>query len=197
MLLSSLPPVLTPIQKATFKKVQAFILANPKPTAAASLTLDQRFSAKDRRILQSLADDLHLELAWDQVNEKDDSIVVATFQADVVDGVSSDESSSDEKKEGGNGEAEAGEGDEATMRVLKKWAKAKVVEEDEEDAEEAYDKKVEEAMEEWKKGYYKVRLILSPRVQVFSVQRRFPLSCFDRFLPPYRTSHLTVVSFVR
>lgn len=89
--------------------------------------------------------------------------MVATFQAAVVDGVSSDESSSDEKKkEGGKGEAEGGEGDEATMRVLKKWAKAKVVDEDDEDAEEAYDKKVEEAMEEWKKGYYKVRLVRVP-----------------------------------
>jgi 5'-3' exoribonuclease 1 len=140
--------VLTPAQKATFQSVQDFVLAHPKPTASALLVLTQRFSAKDRRILQALADDLLLDLAWDQTDKDDQPIVVATFQAAIVDGVSDEDSSS-----------AGGEGDEATQRVLAKWDKAKVVSDDgEADAEEAYERKVADALEEWKRGYYKEKL---------------------------------------
>ena len=129
--------MLTQSQRATLKSVQEFIFDNPKPTATASLVLHQRFSAKDRRILQALADDLLLDLAFDQTDENDNPIVVATFQAALID-TAADEDSSDD-----------GEGAEATQRVLAKWSKAKVVADTaEDDAENAYEQKVADALEE-------------------------------------------------
>lgn len=49
------------------------------------------------------------------------------------------------------------EGDEALERVIKKWEKAKVVEDEDDAAAEAHDRKVTEQLEDWKLSYYKVR----------------------------------------
>jgi hypothetical protein len=75
-------------------------------------------------------------------------IVVVTFKAASLEGVSDEDES---------GEDEGEEGTEALKRVLKKWEKAKIVEETEENVQAAYETKLTAELEEWKRGYYQVR----------------------------------------
>lgn len=153
-------PALTKSQKAVYLQIKAFVLANPKPTAASRLVLTQPFSAPDRRIVQQIAEDLHLDLAWDERDDQDRPILVATFMAAVLAGTSdTDDDENDETEE------DETEGAEALARVLKKWDKAKTVEDEVPNAEAAYDQKLQEEMELWKRGYYKVCLCL-PAVEV-------------------------------
>lgn len=169
--------VLTKPQKTLFEELKAFVRSHPKPTANDKLVLTRpSFHARDRRALQDMAEDLQLDLAWDEEAVEDQPIVVARFGALTLAGVSDDEDEKEDEvlklrlaalglKDGLDGGAKAAvpvkEGDEALERVIRKWDKAKVVEDEDDDAEEQHERKVTEQLEEWKIAYYKVRSVCS------------------------------------
>ena len=153
--------VITKDQKKVLTEIKKFVTKHQmKPTAEDKCTFVNNFSARDRRFVQELADSLHLRATWDEVDEYGQSLLVLRFD---MEGVSDNEDEEEDDVEDGEWESE-GEGDLAVQRVFEKYNKAKVVENTVEDFEESYEETVQQKMEEWKKGYYKVRdghLILS------------------------------------
>lgn len=133
-----------------------------KPTSGDRCVFVNTFSAKDQRFLQELSDDLHLHTTWDETDDYGQPIVAMTFN---LEGVSEDGTAEEEEQDGewqSEDEAED-EGDVAIQRVFAKYAKAKVVENTVENFEEHYEETMKEKLEEWKRGYYKVRRDLSPQ----------------------------------
>ena len=170
--------VLTPSQREIFEKVQKFVLQQRDVGASGKvqrLELLNDFPARDREFINGLAEDLHLELAWDEYDENDDNIV--TFyppgildqpqqDPDEPDGVGVEDKVGDaEEGEGDEGDWISDEEDEearnAVDRVLDKYRKAKVVEHAGADFEERYQQALKEKMDEWKRSYYMVRPTLS------------------------------------
>jgi 5'-3' exoribonuclease 1 len=152
--------VLTLSQREIFDKVQRFVLQQRDVGAskAARLELRNDFPAKDREFINSLAADLHLELAWDEYDENDHNIVTFCLPGtseephanhEDEDGVNEDEWVSDEEDE---------EARNAVDRVLDKYRKAKVLEHASEDFDERHEQALKEKMDEWKRSYYTVRL---------------------------------------
>ena len=78
------------------------------------------------------------------------------------DGTGSPQAIADEGADGDEGwedESEVSEDPEASAavdRVLKKYERADVVEEEEEDFDVRHDRALQERMDQWKRGYYKV-----------------------------------------
>lgn len=117
-----------------------------------------------------MADDLQLDLAWDEEAVADQPIVVARFGALTLAGVSDDEEDAEDEvlkarmaalgvqdATDDGAPAKSREGDEALERVIRKWEKAKVVDDEDDQAAELHDQKVTEQLEDWKLSYYKVR----------------------------------------
>lgn len=100
------------------------------------------FPARERKFISTLATDLHLDVAWDEYDDEDQNLVV--FRIPEQEGQSSD---SDEDLEAR----------EAVDRVLRKYEKAKVMDDDEDgDFDERHDRAVQEKMNDWKRSYYRV-----------------------------------------
>lgn len=157
------PTVLTRPQRDIFDKVKKFILENrrsesvsPSQMRAARLALPNTFPARERKFISTLSDDLNLAVAWDEYDDNDQNLVTIRFP-----GVGAEEAE-DEGAGDGEGEWEDvdegdEEGQEAVDRVLKKYAKAPVMNDDEEgDFERRHEQGVKEKMDEWKRNYYTV-----------------------------------------
>ncbi|OBZ66144.1 5'-3' exoribonuclease 1 [Grifola frondosa] len=136
--------VLTKSQREIFDQVKAFVLARRNLTAIehagrSPLTMPNSFPARDRQFIAKLAEDLHLSLAWDEYDEQDQNLVTWRFP--------------DEDDE----ESRA-----AVDRVLNKYEKAKVMEDDKEgDFDRRYEMSLKDKMDEWKRTYYKGKLEIS------------------------------------
>ena len=133
-----------------------------KPTASDRCTFVNTLSARDRRFLQELADSLHLQATWDELDGYGQPLVVLSFN---MEGVSEDGETEEDAEQEDDGEwqseDEDTEGDVAIQRVFSKYDKAKVVENTVEDFEDSYEEKMQVNMDEWKRRYYKVRSIHS------------------------------------
>lgn len=156
--------VLTLSQREIFDKVQRFVLqqrggGGGASGKAARLEILNDFPARDRSFINSLAADLHLELAWDEYDENDRNIV--TFSVPVPGSLEEPRADLEGEDEGDEDEWVSDEEDEearnAVDRVLDKYRKAKVLEHPSEDFDERYEKTLKEKMDEWKRSYYMVR----------------------------------------
>lgn len=169
---------MTMSQKSMFDKVQAFVLAllEMPRKEADRLEFVNTLPARDRTFIQDLADSLHLDLIWDEVDEYGQSLVVVGpgmlavkpkrdgEEDDDADGgkktpVSDEESTDEDDKAKDSSSDDDAEGKEAVMRVLAKYNKAKVIENLAEDAQQSYDSALREKMDDWKKMYYRVSSI--------------------------------------
>ena len=131
------------------------------------LAVPNTFPARDRAFITKLAGDLHLSLTWDEYDQQDQNVVTFRFPSPipdhVVDGSSSNSDDGEWEDEDDATEAEA---ENAVDRVLAKYGKMKIKDDDEEgDFDERYERKVKEKMDTWKREYYRVsrlHLFLKP-----------------------------------
>lgn len=166
-------PVLTKPQRIIFDEVRTFIFSQRKPSKGPrpeSLTMPNIFPARERRFITDLAAELHLDVSWDEYDDEDQNLVVFRLpganhdnsnnngspQAVAEEGADGDEGWEDESEESEDPEATA-----AVDRVLKKYERADVVEEEEDDFDVRHDRALQERMDQWKRGYYRVWPIIS------------------------------------
>lgn len=162
-----LNPVLSKIQRSIFDKVKAFVLEHRAPGSEAHqrksrLTMLNDFAAGDRKFIGQLAEDLHLSITWDEYDDYDQNVITWRFPGELEEPVPEN----GEAKVVGEGEVEDDEAWEdeedeesraAVDRVLNKYDKAKVAEDDKEgDFDARYEMSIIEKMNEWKRTYYKV-----------------------------------------
>lgn len=123
----------------------------------ARLAMPNTFASRDRKFITKLAGDLHLSLAWDEYDQQDQNIVTFRFPSAMLDSEVEEDDGNEEdgewedEVEGADAEAES-----AVDRVLTKYSKMKVTEDEEDDFDVRYEKKVTEKMDAWKKEYYRV-----------------------------------------
>lgn len=158
--------VLTGPQRIIFNEVKEFIISNRNRSAKrdAKLTMPNTFSARERKFIGNLAAELHLEISWDEYDDEDQNLVTWRIpgaaestpeQSEVVNGEHSNDA--DGQWEDVDTEDEQ-ESNEAVDRVLQKYEKAPVKDDDEEgNFDERHERAVQEKMNEWKRGYYRVR----------------------------------------
>lgn len=127
----------TPAQKNILKQMKKYFLspANKDPTTRQPLDLSSTLPARDRKFVQQLATDLHLEWATKEDGDGD-RFIQLTF-SDMNGDESEDEESVD-----------------ATARVLKRYDNARVEEATPEEAQEQLRKRYDEKFVEWKDKYY-------------------------------------------
>ncbi|WWC63302.1 uncharacterized protein I303_105902 [Kwoniella dejecticola CBS 10117] len=154
--------IITKDQQKILNQVKQFVSKHQsKPSPSDRCVLVNNFTARDQRFVQELGDELHLVTTWDEVDDYGQNLVVMTFN---LEGVSEDGGSAEADNEADGEEWESEEEDEdsegalAIQRVFAKYNKAKVVENVVEDFEEAYEEKMKENLDDWKKRYYKEKL---------------------------------------
>jgi 5'-3' exoribonuclease 1 len=156
--------VLTQPQREIFDKVKAFVLEHRKTTPSQSrsamLSMPNTFPARERKFIGTLAEDLHLSVMWDEYDDDDQNLVVWRFPGALEEPLPEVEG---EQVNGDEGEWEDEDEDEdeesraAVDRVLKKYEKAQVMDDDEGGGFDArYERSLKEKMDEWKRNYYKV-----------------------------------------
>ncbi|KAJ7767544.1 exonuclease II [Mycena olivaceomarginata] len=141
--------VLTRPQREIFDKVKAFVTENKteRERGTAVLAMRNDFAARERKFVGTLAEDLHLSLRWDEFDDEDRNLVTWRFPGALL--------------EEGDEEEDA-EGRAAVERVLKKYEKAHVFDDDEGGGFDArHERSINEKMDEWKRGYYKGKLEIS------------------------------------
>ena len=149
-----------------FDQVKQFVLDRRNLSSAddqkrAPLTMVNDFPARDRVFITKLAEDLHLTTTWDEYDDEDRNLVTWRFPGELDEpspesGHPSDEDNSDDWEDEEDEESRA-----AVDRVLAKYGKAKVAEDDKEgDFDARHENSIKEKMDEWKRGYYKVRILL-------------------------------------
>ncbi|KAL5525520.1 hypothetical protein ACEPAG_6856 [Sanghuangporus baumii] len=169
--------VLTAPQRIIFEEVKSFVLSHRKSHVASSteelldaLRMPNTFPARERRFIADLAAELHLEVSWDEYDDEDQNLVVfrlpgttesaktASDEAVIEENGGDDDGDEwvDESEESDDPEAVA-----AIDRVLTKYERAKVVEEEEEDFDTRHTRAVQERMDEWKRNYYREKLEIS------------------------------------
>lgn len=154
--------VLTASQRKIFDQVKAFVHERRKLSAAQQasqppLTMPNTFPARDREFVTRLADDMHLSITWDEYDE-DQNLVTWRFPGQLEEPIPEDGDAGEADDEEWEDEEEE-ESRIAVDRVLNKYEKAKVAEEDKEgDFDARYELSIKEKMDEWKRGYYKVNI---------------------------------------
>ena len=171
----TLSPVLTAPQHIIFEEVKAFVLSHRKGYSASpgeevhdALRMPNTFPARERRFIADLVEDLHLEVSWDEYDDEDQNLVVFRLPGTTKpenghngevaveeNGGDDDDDWVDESEESDDPEAIA-----AVDRVLAKYGRAKVVEEEEEDFDTQHSRAMQERMDEWKRNYYRVSLLM-------------------------------------
>lgn len=155
--------VLTLSQREIFDKVQKFVLQQREVGSGgkgARLEMVNDMPARDREFINSLAADLHLDLAWDEYDDDDQNLVTFRLpgtaeepQADVEEVDAAGENEGDWVSDEDDEEARN-----AVDRVLKKYRNAKVLEHaTSEDFDDRYEQALKEKMDDWKRSYYMVR----------------------------------------
>ncbi|KAJ3565351.1 hypothetical protein NP233_g7682 [Leucocoprinus birnbaumii] len=135
---------LTISEKAILDEVKAFALSDQ--ATPSSLTMPNVFSARERRFIQKIAEDLDLEVEWDGYGESGDSIVVWTHRE-----VSEDDDITDlspvTQLPKSDWEDDSDSSDDGN------WQKQVF--------EAQYDQSVKRKLAEWKKNYYGDKLRIS------------------------------------
>ncbi|KAG8833381.1 hypothetical protein FRC17_010777 [Serendipita sp. 399] len=108
------------------------------------LSFVNSFPARDRTFLTKIAADLKLSLSWDEYDNQDRNLAV--LRVPQLDQEEDEEDSSDDE-----------EGQIAVDRVLNKYKRAKILE-DEGTAEERYEVALKSRMDNWKRDYYRDKL---------------------------------------
>jgi 5'-3' exoribonuclease 1 len=131
---------ITPLQKGILKEVKKYVMApgNSDPASRQPLDMNPSLPARDRKFVQQLAVDLHLEWKTTE-NEDGDRFIRLEFPAKAE----GDEDSDDE------------EGHLAMMRVLKRYEHARVEDLTAENAQQAMQKKYDQKFIQWKDKYYR------------------------------------------
>ncbi|TRM64823.1 exonuclease II [Schizophyllum amplum] len=173
--------VLTRPQRDIFDEVQKFVLEGRENGnyKTAKLLMKNDFAARERKFVGELAEELHLCLTWDEYDMMDEeveggvNVVVWRFPGALEEPVPEPTKEVGETEVATNGdstapaEAAAAEEDEsedeesraAVDRILKKYAKAPVHDDDEGGGFDArHDRAMEEKMDEWKRNYYRGKL---------------------------------------
>jgi 5'-3' exoribonuclease 1 len=155
-----LSSVLTKPQREIFDEVKAFVLENRGgPVNRPALTMPNDFSARERAFVDRLAEELHLGLTWDEYDEEDVNVVTwrlpeAVEQHSTLNGNGVDENVNDEDEWEDEDDEESHA---AVDRVLQKYEKAQVMDEDADGGFDArYEQSVKLKMDEWKREYYRV-----------------------------------------
>ena len=131
--------VMTTAQREIWKQIKEYVKKRP----AHSLDLASTLPAADRKFVQDLAEDLHIE--WRTV-ENDDG--VRHMQLSFPSNRAAD------LEEGGD-EEEDEESQLAILRVVKKYDSAQVLDVSKEQAKAEMDRQYESKFQEWKDDYYK------------------------------------------
>jgi 5'-3' exoribonuclease 1 len=181
--------VLTRPQREIFDKVKAFVTTNrgERERSTALLAMYNDFPARERKFISTLAEDLHLGLRWDEFDEEDRNLVTWRFPGAVLQEEQGEAGRDADggKQNGHQGQGQGQDGDEADWedvdgddddddddaegraaveRVLRKYEKAHVAEDDEGGGFDArHDRSIQEKMDEWKRGYYQVRVPYASR----------------------------------
>jgi 5'-3' exoribonuclease 1 len=128
---------MTPAQKNILKQVKKYFLApaNKDTTTRQPLDLSPTLPAGDRKFVQQLAADLHLD--WSTKEDEEGNRFIQLAFPNTTDGEPEDEESID-----------------ATARVLKRYDNARVEEATPEEAQQQLRKRYDEKFVEWKEKYY-------------------------------------------
>jgi 5'-3' exoribonuclease 1 len=135
--------VMTSAQKELWKDIKKFVLTREEE----KLDLPVSLPAKDRKFVQDLADDLHIQ--WKTVEDDNGE---RHMQLLFPEKLAEDENDDEEDEESQL----------AILRVSKQYDKARVVDVSAEEAKAAAEKKYQEKFEEWKDNYYKGKFEWSP-----------------------------------
>ncbi len=130
-------------QKDLFKQVKKYVnsRADDPSVPKASFDLPPNLNAGDRKFIQELAEDLHLQ--WKSVaNDEGEKHLQLDFPRKLQ-GDKDDEDVEDE------------EASIALLRVIKRYDNAKIVDVTAEEVQEQVNKKYEEKFQTWKNKYYK------------------------------------------
>ncbi|KAJ7785537.1 exonuclease II [Mycena olivaceomarginata] len=147
--------VLTRPQREIFDKVKAF-------RGTAVLAMRNDFAARERKFVGTLAEDLHLSLRWDEFDDEDRNLVTWRFPGALLEEGDEEGEEADWEDVDNGDEEEDAEGRAAVERVLKKYEKAHVFDDDEGGGFDArHERSINEKMDEWKRGYYKGKLEIS------------------------------------
>ncbi|KAK3077720.1 hypothetical protein LTS18_009485 [Coniosporium uncinatum] len=135
--------VISSDQQRLFKEVKKFVGGRPANLADATpLDLPSTLPARDRKFIEELADSLHLK--WETVSDDEGERHIRLSFFPSPDG--DDDDSEPEDNEEANS---------ALIRVIARYEKAKIVDMNADEAQEAMDKKYEEKFQGWKNEYYK------------------------------------------
>jgi len=151
---------LSPEQRKIFDQIKAFVLSGrkPSPSTPERLALVNDFPARDRAFLTTLAQDLHLDLGWDEYDEYDQNVVTLRIPRPAEEEKPVEETGGSDSEWEDEGELESHL---AVDRVLKKYEKAAVVDlEEQGTVEERHARAIKDKMDEWKRGYYRVRAFI-------------------------------------
>ncbi|KAG5652989.1 hypothetical protein H0H81_002814 [Sphagnurus paluster] len=165
--------VLTVPQREIFDRVKAFVMDNRQAASAshtrtARLAMPNDFPARERKFIEKLAEDLHLSVRWDEYDEQDVNLVTwrlpGAAEEQPEDGNTSETGTPNGRSEGEDEweDVDDEESRVAVDRVLKKYEKAHVAQDDEGGGFDArHNRSVKEKMDEWKRGYYRGKLEIS------------------------------------
>ena len=126
-------------QKEIFLQIKSFVNGRSANTPSKSLDMPPTLPARDRKFVEDLADDLRLQ--WKTVEDDGGN---RHLRLDFPRGVD-DEESEDEDEESQI----------ATLRILKRYDNAQIVDVTAEQAKQEMDKKYEEKFQAWKDKYYR------------------------------------------
>jgi 5'-3' exoribonuclease 1 len=122
------------------------------------------FSARERKFISSLAEDLHLLLAWDEYDEEDQNLVTWRFPETMAEPIQEQNGTTPDGDDGEWVDEEDEEEEESRIavdRVLRKYERAPVLDDDDGGFDARYEQSIKEKMDEWKRTYYRVRSRLS------------------------------------
>ena len=155
--------MLTRAQREIFDKVKKFVMDNrgARPSVQTLLTMPNTFPARDRSFISNLSTDLHLCVTWDEYDKEDQNLVIWRLPGSMEEPIPEPEPEDNGGEDDEQWEDVSDEDDEesrlAIDRVLNKYEKAPVKDDDEGGGFDArYEKSINDKMVEWKRDYYKV-----------------------------------------
>ena len=144
------PLSITSSQKDVFKKVKQFVnnKSNNPTSLKTSLDLPPTMNAADRKFVEELAEDLHLQ--WNSVADQQGNRHLRLDFPEKLEGDEDDEDVEDE------------EASLALLRIVKRYDNAKIVDITPDEVQQQMDKKYEEKFKGWKDKYYKSKFEWNP-----------------------------------
>ena len=140
---SKAPLTMSTPQKELFNKVKQYVLSRNGETSVPkeSLDLSSKLNATDRKFVQEMAEDLHLQ--WKTIQDDSGNRHLRLDFPEKLEGDEDDEDIEDE------------EASLALLRVIKRYDNAKIVDVTAQEAQEKMEKKYEEKFLGWKDKYYR------------------------------------------